>query len=311
MKLCAACHQDLPKDRFSKKQWKLGADSLRRCKVCVSDNREVQPLTPNNMDAPANNNNGIVSSLESMSMNDNKMISPSDEDLFKLPPRREDCPICFLRMPSMWTGHNYRICCGKFICCGCIYADAIINGSLCPFCRTPAPKTDEEAIEFELKLIEKDDAHAIHNQGSRYADGEHGYPQDFSKALELWHRAGELGHAESYHNIACLYKLERDMTKARHYWEKAALSGDAMARYNLGIMEEKAGNTYRALKHHMIATKDGYLESLERIKTLYSNGDATKDDYAKALRARQAYLDEIRSDQRDEAAAVSDEYKYY
>jgi len=37
----------------------------------------------------------------------------------------------------------------------------------------------------------------------------------------------------------------------------------------------------------------------------------TKDDYAKALRAHQSYLDEVRSDQRDEAAAHSDEYKYY
>ena len=35
------------------------------------------------------------------------------------------------------------------------------------------------------------------------------------------------------------------------------------------------------------------------------------EDYGNALRSRQAYLDEIRSDQRDEAAAFGDQYKYY
>ena len=40
-------------------------------------------------------------------------------------------------------------------------------------------------------------------------------------------------------------------------------------------------------------------------------GCATKEDYAKALQAYQAYLDEIKSGQRDEAAVFSDEYKYY
>ena len=39
-------------------------------------------------------------------------------------------------------------------------------------------------------------------------------------------------------------------------------------------------------------------------------GHATKDDYAKALRAYQAYLAEIKSDQRDKAAAASADYRY-
>ena len=50
---------------------------------------------------------------------------------------------------------------------------------------------------------------------------------------------------------------------------------------------------------------------MEGIKIMYKNGDASKDDYANALRSYQAYLVEVKSDQRDEAAAFSDEYKYY
>ena len=40
------------------------------------------------------------------------------------------------------------------------------------------------------------------------------------------------------------------------------------------------------------------------------NGYATKDDYAKALRAHQKYVDGIKSAQRDEAASAYDNDKY-
>ena len=40
MKLCGACCNELPEDRFSKKQWKL-KQYQRRCKVCVDSNRDI------------------------------------------------------------------------------------------------------------------------------------------------------------------------------------------------------------------------------------------------------------------------------
>ena len=67
----------------------------------------------------------------------------------------------------------------------------------------------------------------------------------------------------------------------------------------------------RALKHHMIAVGFGDNDSLEKIKLLFMNGQATKEDYAKALRVYQAYLVEIKSPQRDQAAAFNDNYKSY
>ena len=63
--------------------------------------------------------------------------------------------------------------------------------------------------------------------------------------------------------------------------------------------------------HWMIAATDGDLGSLKKVKSMYRDGLATKDDYAKTLRSYQAYLDDIKSDQRDEAAAAKDIYKYY
>ena len=48
------------------------------------------------------------------------------------------------------------------------------------------------------------------------------------------------------------------------------------------------------------------------IQKMYKDGHATKDDYAKALKAYQAYISEIKSDQREAAAACGeDECKYY
>ena len=68
-------------------------------------------------------------------------------------------------------------------------------------------------------------------------------------------------YAESYYNIGYAYYhgegVERDIEKAKHYWELAAIGGDADARYNLGILEENAGNMNRALKHYMIAVGCG------------------------------------------------------
>ena len=159
------------------------------------------------------------------------------------------------------------------------------------------------------------DALGIYNLGCTYSDGEESLPQDHAKALELWHRAAKLGCTESYYNIADAYEngdgVERDEKKAKYYYELAAMEGDSYARFNLGCIELQAGNMNRSFKHWMISASCGVSTSLENIKLLYERGFATKDDYANALRSYQAHLHEIRSDQRDEAAAFKDGYKYY
>ena len=105
--------------------------------------------------------------------------------------------------------------------------------------------------------------------------------------------------------------VEIDEKKATHYYELAAMGGDMLARHNLGCNEYRAGNKDRALKHFVIAVEDGNAKSLENIKFMYKDGHATKDDYNKAIRSYQAYLDEIKSVQRDEAVAFDDRKKYY
>ena len=113
------------------------------------------------------------------------------------------------------------------------------------------------------KRMDLNDATAIHNMGAYYSLGQLGLPQNHAKALELWHRAAELGNAKSYHNIGNVYKFGRgvevDEKKATHYYELAAIEGESKARYNLGVMDGNVGNMERALKHFMIAVRDGIL----------------------------------------------------
>ena len=239
-----------------------------------------------------------------------------DEKLFKQPPPKGDCPICMLLLPSIYTGSKYRSCCGKRICSGCIHAVEIRDGGvgLCPFCRSPTP-TAKEMIEQTKKRMELGDTQAIYNLGCLYSDGLHGLPQDRDKALELWHQAAELGSATSYFSIAASYingnGAERDVKKAHYYWELAAMGGHLDAMHNLGVFEMRSGNIDRAVKHYMIAAGCGDNDSLEKIKQMFMNGHVMKDDYAKALQVHQANLVEIKSSQRDEAAAFDDNYKYY
>jgi len=245
-----------------------------------------------------------------------------DEKLFKRPPLEfEDCPICFQQLPSMDSGKRYKPCCGKVICSGCCHAPLFddqgneVDNKKCPFCRTPTPKSQKESNEREKKRVEMNDPIAIYNRGIFYRDGKHGYPQEYTKALELYQQAGELGYAQAYCNIGYAYNngegVEVDKKKGLHYYELAAMKGDVFARHNLGIREDNEGNMNRALKHYMIAVRNGHNESLKEIKDLYTKGHATKDDHTAALQLYQTYLGEIKSVQRDKAAAAVESYQYY
>jgi len=250
-----------------------------------------------------------------------KLGKISDEELFKQPPLEEDCPICFVRLPSLGTGSKYMSCCGKIICSGCIHAPLYdnqgnkVDNKKCAFCRTPTPSSEKEMINRYKKRVEMNDPIAVYSLGYYYSEGKYGFSRDYKKALELWHRAAELGFAKAYNSIGYVYNygqgVEVDKKKAVHYFELAAMGGDVMARNNLGTWEKREGNMERALKHFMIAIRGGNTKSLNAIKALCLTGNATKDDYTKALRSYQSYLGEIKSDQRDEAAAARENYRYY
>ena len=70
--------------------------------------------------------------------------------------------------------------------------------------------------------------------------------------------------------------MERDNKKADHYYELAAMRGHVSARLNLGILEFRAGNWDRALKHWLIAAGAGHNGSLQNICQMYKEGNSQK-----------------------------------
>ena len=239
----------------------------------------------------------------------NNATGVTDEDLFKQPAPRDECPICFRPLPLNNGEQKYQTCCGKTICAGCIYAIGKEDRrGLCPFCRSPAA-LEGEVIERLNKRAEGGDADAFLLLGCYYCDGMMGFPQNYRKANKLWLRAGELGSAAAYTNIGYAHEngmgVEKDAKKAKHYYELAAMGGNVKARYNLGAIEGNAGNMSRAMKHWMISAGAGFDESLGAIRECFLKGHATKDDFEKALRAHKEAKDEVKSDQREAVAVLA------
>ena len=112
-----------------------------------------------------------------------------DKELFKQPPPKEDCSVCFIQLPMLNTGYVFMVCCGKEICGGCLHAPLYddqgnkIANDKCPFCRIPFHDSEEKAIERLQKRVQAGDAKAIYNLGYYYRYGENGFPQDYTKAL--------------------------------------------------------------------------------------------------------------------------------
>ena len=185
-----------------------------------------------------------------------------------------------------------------------------------PIRRTELSKSNEEKINrFEKRIELFGDTEAMTNLGTFYLNGNFDLPVDLDKSLSLWHRAAKLGNHEALHNIGDAYLngrgVGRDMKKAKHYWEQAAMKGDVMSRHNLGLLEKQNGNMTRALKHYMIASRQGDSDSLNAIQRLFMSGFTTRGDYEKALHAHQEYVQEVRTDQRDAAAAYDERMNTY
>jgi len=236
-----------------------------------------------------------------------------DEKLFtKI--EHEECPICMMPLPLQNHQSVFMSCCGKTICSGCIFAMKMGEGKdICPFCRMPPPSSDsdEEEMKRIQKLTDNKNAEAIHQLAGYYAEGGiNELPQNWVKANELYLKAGELGCARGYFNLGNSYYhgrgVQMDKKKAKEYYELSAMNGYIHARHNLGVSEWEAGNYDRAVKHFLLSVKAGNDDSLENVKHIFKYGKnraITKNEYANTLHAYQKIKDEMKSDERDKAAA--------
>ena len=253
-----------------------------------------------------------------------------DEALFKDPPPKEDCPICFLPMPitiiscaslppatitsvpiydyaeaneelAIMGTAEYYPCCGKSICGGCMHSfrESGKNGK-CPFCNSDrGGKTDRELVAEMLKRVAANDAGAIYMLAGYYYQGRLGLQQDRTKAMELYVRAAKLGFSKAHSNFGTIYYEGGDMKKAKFHHEAAAMAGNEVARYNLGCMEVQSGNMERAIKHWTIAASAGHYSAMGNLLIALEDRDVSRESIDSILAAYNNSCAEVRSEARD------------
>ena len=253
-----------------------------------------------------------------------------DEALFKDPPPKDDCPICFLPMPMRLICctslppatilsvpiHNFAIanvqlakegmevyfpCCGKNICEGCVHSFRM-SGNLrkCPFCKSDRVGVTEEEHDAEIrKRVEANDPASIALLANYYDHGCNGLHQDTAKSIELYIKAAELGFSKAHNHLGMLYYDGGDLKKAKFHLEAAAMAGDDEARCKVGYMEHVSGNMDRALKHCTIAASAGCYISMHHLIASFKSGHISRDAMNSILTAYNNSCAEMRSEARD------------
>jgi TPR repeat protein len=259
-----------------------------------------------------------------------------DEALFKDPPPKEDCAICFLPMPNRLIAcvslppatitsvpiadyalaneglaknigtEQYYSCCGKSICRGCLYSFGKSGNSMnCPYCKADvAGKKNEEHVKELMKRKVANDAGAILALGNSYSSGQLGLQQDQESAMELWKKAADLGSSKAHFALGNEYRKRGEMKKAKFHYETAAMAGHEEARYNLGIMERKSGNIERALKHYKIAASAGNHYAMYNLLAFFKQGLLPRDFIESTLTSYNNSCAEMRSESRDTAIGL-------
>ena len=230
-----------------------------------------------------------------------------DELLFKQPESTHlgDCPICSLPLPLDIEKSVAMNCCSKVICDGCDCANQIREMEMrltpsCPFCRDPAPDTDEEIDKLRMKRVAMNDPDALCQEGAKQSK-----KRKDGNAFKLFKKAAGLGNAEAHFNLACLYHngegVKKNGGKETYHLEEAALGGHPIARHILGNEEIDNGNVERAVKHWIIAATQGHDDSMKALMKAFKGGLIEKEDLTTTLRAHQAALNAMKSPQRKKA----------
>ncbi|EJK67471.1 hypothetical protein THAOC_11489 [Thalassiosira oceanica] len=154
--------------------------------------------------------------------------------------------------------------------------------------------------------VVKKDPEAINFLGERYSHGGDLWLQkDARKAVALWTEAAELGSLKALYNLGVAYErglgVQGDEKKSTEFYKKAAMQGHVASRHNLGCFEWDKGNYDCALRHLLISAKMGHGKSVENIKKMFMAGFITKEQYAEALKGYQDAVEDMKSNDRDEA----------
>ncbi|EJK45430.1 hypothetical protein THAOC_35956 [Thalassiosira oceanica] len=219
----------------------------------------------------------------------------------------DTCTICYLYVESPVGKHSkMNVCCMKRVCNGCFLA-AHQRGLLdrCPFCRTAIPTGDAAELAMIQKRVDRGDAEATQRLGNQYYHGELGLVKDVPRAIELWTRAAELGSVDAHNDLGFVYYyghgVEVDKPRGIRHCQQAAIKGHVESRLYLGLVDYDNEDYKSAVQHWMISAMMGHEDSLNLIKEMFKEGQASKAQYAEALRGHRDAVEEMKSPQREEA----------
>ncbi|EJK77705.1 hypothetical protein THAOC_00443 [Thalassiosira oceanica] len=159
------------------------------------------------------------------------------------------------------------------------------------------------------KRVCKRDVEAIYQLGNQYFHGGLGFTNDVPRAIELWTEAAELGSVDAHRDLGVVHyngdDVQQDKPRGVRQFQEAAMKGDVESRHSLGFAELENGNYELAVRHCMISAKMGHEKSLNVIKEMFMGGEATKAQYADALRGYGDAMEEMKSHQREEAKRLA------
>ena len=163
---------------------------------------------------------------------------------------------------------------------------------------------EDDVLSLNLELQKQENAEELFNLGYNYEKG-NGVKQDYSKAVEYYTKAANMGHAGAQCNLGnCyfygFYNVKPDKSKAVKWYTKAANQGNASAQFNLGLFYEYGYGVKqdyaKAVEWYTKAANQGNASAQFYLGVFYEKGRGVKQDYSKAVEwytkaANQGYAD--------------------
>ena len=116
------------------------------------------------------------------------------------------------------------------------------------------------------------DAKSFNSMGHIYYMGEYGVDEDFTKAVEYYRKAADLGSAYAQYCLANMYYdregVEQSFTEARRFFKLSADQDNAMAQYRLGVMMMKGEGGEKNMEGLVLidkSAKQGFEEAKARL----------------------------------------------
>ena len=224
-------------------------------------------------------------------------------------PQQEECPICMLALPIHPKLQGYAACCGKTICCGCMYQNQEKSQErpTCAFCREPIlGESDKETLARALKRVEQKDPNALLNMALKYGFGQLGLSVDQAKCIELVRRSADLGCPGAQYQLAVFHKfgqmgLEQNEEEAFKNYKEAAENGHIFSHNNIGSAYLRNGDFVAAMRHWRLSAAGGLRSSIKGlIQYGFEDGFLQHGDLAETLQAFYWARAEMKSEGRDD-----------